>query len=270
MALRIAILNLMPLKEDTENDFLRLLKGVEVVWMRLRTHQPRHTSQQHMDALYTYFDELADKRFDGVIITGAPVELLPFEEVTYWQELCRIFDWSRTNARSAIYICWGAQAALYHFYAIQKYPLPSKKFGIFTQDIYTPDNILFKGFADTSPMPHSRHTEIRTDEVKACKELTPVMGAETTGVSMIFRLFPDDHRRLPNEIFITGHMEYNTYTLDTEYRRDKGKRDDVGMPENYYIDNNPDNPPADTWHESALRFYENWIAGLESERRAER
>ena len=254
---RVAILNLMPLKEQTEEDYLRLLTAmpepVEVHWMRLRTHVPKHASPEHMDALYEYPDEVAKVQVDGLIVTGAPVEQLPFEAVTYWPELCSIFDWARQYVRSTLFVCWAAQAALYYHYGIPKYPLTSKMFGIFPQRVLDGER-LFKDFGTSFMMPHSRHTEIRRSDVAVCPELTIAAESDVTGPSVITA-------REGRDIFITGHIEYATGTLDGEYRRDQLRgRTDVGLPQNYYPDDDPSQPPVDTWHTAALHLYRNWLS----------
>ena len=259
--MRIAILNLMPLKEVTEGDFLRIFSSlpqpVEIHWMRLRSHVPKHTSAEHMDALYEYFDELKTVP-DGLIVTGAPVEHLDFEQVTYWPELCAIFDWARRSVKSTIFVCWAAQAGLYYHFGVPKKPLPSKKFGIFRQKLLV-ESPLFAGFGATMMMPHSRHTEIRREDILSRLELTLAADSDETGPSIVMA---NDGR----EIYITGHWEYATDTLDTEYHRDMEKgRTDVGLPQNYYLDDNPQKPPVDTWHEATLQFYRNWTKFLESE-----
>ena len=257
--IRVGILNLMPLKEVTENDFLRLFSGIErevsIVWLRLRSHTPKHTSSAHMDALYTYIDELSSDALDGLIITGAPVEQLAFEDVSYWPELTQFFDWSRVHVRSTIYICWAAQAGLYHHYGIPKYNLPKKKFGIFNQEIVWSGCYLFKGFGRHFPMPHSRHTEIRREDIEKVKSLAIASESKESSVSIV--VGRDGH-----EIFVTGHMEYAADTLHTEYMRDLGKRDDVDLPEHYYDNDDWRRPPLVTWQESTLLFYQNWIAYL--------
>ncbi len=253
---RIAVLNLMPFKEVTEADFLRLLKGVstpvEVAWMRLRTHVSKHTSAVYMESRYRYFDELRQERFDGFIVTGAPVELIDFEEVDYWEELRQIFDWAHASVRSTLYICWGAQAGLYHFFGVPKYALPRKVFGVFGQHVLSAAPLL-KGFPKEFPMPHSRHTEIRRGDLERHADLEILAESPISGVSMAMTA---DAR----EVFITGHLEYEPYTLDNEYRRDLGKRDDVDLPKNYYEADDPSRKPVDSWHEWALRLYENWTS----------
>lgn len=257
----LAVLNLMPLKEATESDFLRLIGfqqyPVEIHWMRLRTHTPKHASKEHMDAFYKYFDELTVVP-DGLIVTGAPVEQLPFEEVTYWPELCGIFNWASQHVKSTIYVCWAAQAALYHFHGIPKYPLPQKLFGIFPQQLSTAVRhmALFEDFGQEFMMPHSRHTEIRQADVEACPALHVASGSPVTGPSIVIA-------REGRDVFITGHIEYATDTLDSEYRRDQQRgRTDVGLPLNYYPDDDVTQPPLDTWHDDALRLYRNWIRML--------
>lgn len=252
---RIAILDLMPFKEVTDADFMSIFERVpmrlEIEWMGLRSHASRHTAQQYIDSHYRYFDEMSGKHFDGMIITGAPVEQIPFEQVDYWQELCTIMDWARANVGSTIYICWGAQAGLYHFYGVSKYPLKQKMFGIFMQQILRSEP-LFDTFPSMFPMPHSRHTEVRRADIAMHPELTMLAESPISGVGMV--MTPG-----AREIFITGHMEYATATLDAEYRRDLGRRSDVGLPLNYYENDNPSLRPIDRWHRWALRLYINWI-----------
>ncbi len=254
--LKIAILNLMPLKITTETDLVRLLSNtpmqIDVSFMKLRSHTPKNTPIEHMMMFYRDFDEMRDEKFDGMIITGAPVENFEYEEVTYWDEVNTILQWARTHVTSTLYICWAAQAGLYSHYGIPKYQLPKKKFGVYNQHTLGQRHPIFRGFDDVFTMPHSRHTEIRREDILACPELDLVVESEESGVGMVMA-------RNGREIYITGHMEYSPYTLDTEYRRDLGVRDDVGMPENYYLDNNPDNPPLVTWRAHANLFYHNWI-----------
>ena len=255
-ALKVGILNLMPMKETTELDLLRLLGNspmpIDVTLLRLRSHVCRHTSKEHMDAFYTFFDEIESGSLHGLIITGAPVELIGFEEVDYWEELTRIFQWAETRVRSTLFICWAAQAALYYHYGIKKHPLARKKFGIFTQHTRNAQCPLLRGFDDVFSMPHSRHTEIREADIAADSRLTVLAEAPDCGATIIMA---DDCR----QIFITGHLEYAPYTLDSEYKRDCGKRNDVGLPENYYKDNDPTQPPLVTWRAHANLLYHNWI-----------
>jgi len=254
--LRIIILNLMPLKITTETDLVRLLSNtplqMEILFMKLKSHTSKNTPIEHMLMFYKDFDELKEEKFDGMIITGAPIEQMDYEEVTYWEEITKIFSWSRTHVTSTMYICWAAQAGLYYHYGIPKYPLPKKMFGVFLQhplDLLQP---IFRGFDDVFAMPHSRHTEIHRDDIIANKELTLLAESPDSGVSIVMA-------RDGRELFITGHLEYAPNTLDNEYRRDINKRDDVEMPINYYKDNDPDNPPLVTWRAHANLLFSNWI-----------
>lgn len=256
--LKIVVLNLMPLKITTETDLIRLLSNtplqLDITFMKLKSHTSKNTPIEHMQQFYIAFDELRERKFDGMIVTGAPVEDMPFESVTYWDEITTIFDWARTHVTSTLYICWAAQAALYHFYGIQKHPLPMKMFGIFPQTI-NPDEAnkpLFRGFDDVFNMPQSRHTEVKSEDIRANKELTVLAESPQSGVGIAIA-------RNGREIFCTGHLEYNPDTLDTEYKRDMGKRDDVAMPVNYYIDNDPEKGPKVTWRAHANLFYHNWV-----------
>jgi homoserine O-succinyltransferase len=256
--LKIVVLNLMPLKITTETDLIRLLSNtplqLDITFMKLKSHTSKNTPIEHMQQFYIAFDELRERKFDGMIVTGAPVEDMPFENVTYWDEITTIFDWARTHVTSTLYICWAAQAALYHFYGIQKHPLPMKMFGIFPQTI-NPDEAnkpLFRGFDDMFNMPQSRHTEVKSEDIRANKELTVLAESPQSGVGIAIA-------RNGREIFCTGHLEYNPDTLDTEYKRDMGKRDDVAMPVNYYIDNDPEKGPKVTWRAHANLFYYNWV-----------
>lgn len=254
--LRIAILNLMPLKITTETDLIRLLSNtplqLEISFMKLKSHTPKNTPVEHMMMFYRDFAEMKKEKFDGMIITGAPVETLPFEEVEYWDEIRDIFDWAHSNVTSTMYICWAAQAGLYYHYGIPKYPLEKKMFGIFPQ--YVSDNMLpiFRGFDDVFFMPQSRHTEIHHDDIIAHPELTLIAESDESGVSMVMA-------RGGRELFVTGHLEYAPDTLDKEYRRDLGKRDDVEMPVNYYKNDDPQEKPLVTWRAHANLLFANWI-----------
>jgi homoserine O-succinyltransferase len=254
--LKIVILNLMPLKITTETDLVRLLSNtplqLEINFMKLKSHTPKNTPIEHMMMFYKDFDVLAHEKFDGMIITGAPVETMDFEDVEYWDEITRIFSWARTHVTSTLYICWAAQAGLYYHYGIPKYPLPKKMFGIFCQHTLDPQLPIFRGFDDVFNMPQSRHTELHRDDILANSNLTLISESEESGVSMVMA-------RGGREFFITGHLEYAPYTLDKEYKRDMGKRDDVEMPVNYYRGNNPDNPPLVTWRAHANLLFSNWI-----------
>ena len=254
--LRIVILNLMPLKITTETDLVRLLSNtplqMEIYFMKLKSHTSKNTPIEHMMMFYKDFDVLKTQKFDGMIITGAPIEHLDFEDVEYWDEISRIFAWADTHVTSTMYICWAAQAGLYYHYGVPKYKLPKKMFGIFRQYPLTPQIPLFRGFDDSFYMPHSRHTEVRRKDIEKHKELDIVAESPESGVSIVMA-------RGGRQIFVTGHMEYSPYTLDQEYRRDLGKRDDVDMPKNYYEDNDPQKPPHVTWRAHANLLFSNWI-----------
>ena len=255
--LRIVILNLMPFKATTETDFIRLLSNspllLDISFMKLKSHVSRHTPAEHIDRFYHTLEELRKEKIDGLIVTGAPVEDIPFEEVDYWKELQEIFNWARENVRSTLYICWAAQAGLYHFYDIPKYPLPKKMFGIFPTIPLKPELPIFRGFDDVFRMPQSRHTEIRREDIERVADLEIVAESAESGVSIVRSC----SRR---EFFITGHLEYAPDTLDTEYHRDLGKRDDVEVPKHYYRDDNPANGPLVTWRAHANLLFVNWVA----------
>lgn len=254
--LRIVILNLMPLKITTETDLVRLLSNtplqLDITFMKLRSHTPKNTPIEHMMMFYKDFVELREQKFDGMIITGAPVEMYEYEDVTYWDEVTQIFSWARTHVTSTLYICWAAQAGLYYHYGIPKYPLQKKMFGVFRQTTLKPLLPIFRGFDDYFFMPHSRHTEIRRDDIAKNKELELIAESAECGVSMVMA-------RGGREFFITGHLEYSPDTLDKEYRRDLGVRDDVDMPVNYYKDDNPANKPVVRWRAHANLLFSNWI-----------
>ena len=254
--LRIVILNLMPLKITTETDLVRLLSNtplqMEIYFMKLKSHTSKNTPIEHMMMFYKDFDVLAKEKFDGMIITGAPIEHLEFEEVEYWEEISKIFAWADTHVTSTMYICWAAQAGLFYHYGIPKYHLSKKMFGIFKQYTLQPQIPLFRGFDDNFSMPHSRHTEVRREDIDKHKELEIVAESLESGVSIVMA-------RGGRQIFVTGHMEYSPYTLDSEYRRDLGKRDDVEMPKNYYKDNDIHQAPLVTWRAHANLMFSNWI-----------
>lgn len=254
--LRIVILNLMPLKITTETDLVRLLSNtplqLEIYFMKLKSHTSKNTPIEHMMMFYKDFDVLEKEKFDGMIITGAPIEHLEFEDVEYWNEISKIFAWADTHVTSTMYICWAAQAGLYYHYGVPKYQLPKKMFGIFQQHTLQPQIPLFRGFDDVFYMPHSRHTEVRREDIEKHNELEIVAESPESGVSIVMA-------RGGRQIFVTGHMEYSPYTLDSEYRRDLGKRDDVDMPKNYYRDNDPQKAPNVTWRAHANLLFSNWI-----------
>ena len=254
--LRIVILNLMPLKITTETDLIRLLSNtplqLDISFMKLKSHTPKNTPIEHMMMFYRSFEEMRHEKFDAMIITGAPVEQLNFEDVSYWPEMTEIFDWAKTHVFSTLYICWAAQAGLYYHYGVPKYPLAKKMFGVFEQKPLLPQLPIFRGFDDVFMMPHSRHTEVHREDILADNRLTLIAESDDCGVSMVMA-------REGREFFVTGHLEYSPNTLDKEYRRDKDVRDDVEVPKHYYRDDNPANPPLVTWRAHANLFYSNWI-----------
>lgn len=254
--LRIVILNLMPLKITTETDLVRLLSNtplqLDIHFMKLKSHTPKNTPIEHMMMFYRDFDEMKDEKFDGMIITGAPVEQLDYEDVGYWDEITKIFSWAKTHVMSTLYICWAAQAGLYYHYGIPKYPLAKKMFGVFPTYPRDPQLPIFRGFDDVFNMPHSRHTELHKDDVLANPELELLAESPESGVSIVMA-------RGGREFFVTGHLEYSPTTLDSEYRRDMGKRDDVDLPKHYYRDDNPDNEPVVTWRAHANLLFSNWV-----------
>jgi len=254
--LKIVILNLMPLKITTETDLIRLLSNtplqLEVSFMKLKSHTPKNTPIEHMMMFYRSFEEMRNEKFDGMIITGAPVEQLEFEDVGYWEEMKEIFAWARTHVTSTLYICWAAQAGLFYHYGVPKYPLPRKMFGIFPQYTLDPQLPIFRGFDDVFQMPHSRHTEVHREDILANPNLQLIAESPDSGVSIVMA-------RGGREFFITGHLEYAPDTLDKEYRRDKDVRKDVDVPRHYYLHDDPSQPPLVTWRAHANLLYSNWI-----------
>lgn len=254
--LRIAILNLMPVKITTETDLIRLLSNsplqVELDFIKLSSHTSKNTPKEHMQAFYKDFNLILHNKYDGLIITGAPVEQMPFEEVIYWKELTEIFSWARTNVTSSIFICWGAQAALYHYYGIPKYPIKKKMFGVFKHTKDNSMNPILRGFDDVFYVPHSRHTEIRREDILKVPELSILSESDESGVYMVASLNG-------REFFLTGHSEYSPETLDNEYKRDLAKQLPIEIPKNYYLDDNPDNPPLVRWRSQANMLFVNWL-----------
>ena len=244
--LSIVILNLMPLKITTETDLIRLLSNtplqMDITFMKLKSHTPKNTPVEHMMMFYKDFEILKQRKFDGMIITGAPVETYDFEDVTYWDEMKEIFTWAKTHVQSTLFICWAAQAGLYFHYGIPKYPLEKKMFGIFEQHPIVPQLPIFRGFDDVFYMPHSRHTEIHREDIEQNPYLSIIAEGEESGVSVVVA-------RGGREFYVTGHLEYAPRTLDM----------DVELPKNYYRDDNPDNDPLVRWRAHANLFYANWI-----------
>ena len=254
--LKIAIVNLMPTKIDTETQLLRLLGNtplqVEVELLHMRSHESKNTSKDHLLAFYKTFDDVKAQTFDGMIITGAPVEQMPFEEVEYWDELCEIMEWSKTHVHSTFHICWGAQAGLYYHFGIPKRPLEEKLFGIFTHKIEHRGAILFRGFDDEFRVPHSRHTTVLREDVEKCPALKILASSEKAGV---YALMTNEGR----QIFITGHSEYDARTLEKEYLRDKNAGLPIRVPENYYPDDDDTKDPLVSWRSCAHLLFANWL-----------
>lgn len=254
--LRIVVLNLMPLKITTETDLIRLLSNtplqMEISFMKVKSHTSKNTPVEHMKAFYRDFELMRDEKFDGMIITGAPVEHMDFEEVAYWDEISDIFSWARTHVTSTLYICWAAQAGLYYHYGVPKYKLDKKMFGIFEHRTNNPLLPIFRGFDDIFYVPHSRHTEVRREDILKVKDLDLISESDESGVYMVMA-------RGGREIFVTGHSEYSPLTLDTEYRRDLGKGLPIDMPVNYYRDNDPAKGPLVRWRAHANLFFQNWL-----------
>lgn len=254
--LRILILNLMPLKEETEIQLLRVLSNtplqVDTTFMHMASHVSKNTSANHLNKFYTTFDEVKGHKYDGLIITGAPVEQMEFEEVQYWNELVEIMEWSKTNVTSTLHICWGAQAALYYHYGIDKILLQEKMFGIYRHKVLHRKIPIVRGFDDEFNAPHSRHTGVSSEAIHANPELTVVAESEEAGVFIVMA-------QNGRQIFVLGHPEYDRMTLDQEYKRDKNKGLDIQLPKNYYPDDNPDNKPILTWRSVSNELYTNWL-----------
>lgn len=254
--LRIAILNLMPTKITTENQIIRLLSNsplqIELTLLRVSSHIPANVSPKHMETFYRTFDEVRGEKFDGLIITGAPVENLEFRDVDYWDELCEIMRWSKTNVYSTLHICWAAQAALHFHYGIPKYPLPQKMFGVFRHKTLEPTHPLLRGFDEEFVAPHSRHTEVRHEDIAACPKLEILAESEEAGVYII----ASRKRRL---FYVTGHSEYDNSTLAAEYFRDVNRGLDIEIPKHYFPDDNPKNIPLNVWRGHAHLLFSNWL-----------
>lgn len=254
--LRILIMNLMPTKETTETQLLRLLGNtplqIEVVLLHPGTHTSKNTSAEHLDAFYKTFDDIKHEYYDGLIITGAPIEHLAFEEVTYWRELQQLMDWSMNHVTSTLHICWGAQAGLYHHYGIPKYDLPEKMFGIFPHTVQNRDIPLVRGFDEMFYVPHSRHTEVRREDIEKVSAIELVSLSEQAGVYMVAS-------KNGKQVFVTGHSEYDPLTLKFEYDRDKAKGLAINVPKNYFPNDNPSLMPLSSWRAHANLFFSNWL-----------
>lgn len=254
--LRIGLLNLMPTKITTETQLSRLLGNtplqVELFLIQVSSHQPKNTPQEHMIAFYRNFEEIQDEYFDGFIITGAPVEQLPFEEVSYWPELCRIMEWTKTHVHSTLHICWGAQAALYYHFGIEKVALPEKLFGVFRHRVVYKNPILLRGFDDEFWVPHSRHTTVRWEDVASVPEIKILAGSEEAGLYAMSTQYG-------RQLFITGHSEYDAETLKLEYERDKKAGKPIHVPRNYFPDDDDTKMPIVRWRGHANLLFSNWL-----------
>ena len=254
--LRLLLLNLMPTKIETETQILRKLSNtplqIEVELLQTASHTATNVSQQHLESFYTTFDQISDKRYDGLIITGAPVETLEFEEVDYWDELCGVMDWSRTNVHSTLHICWGAQAGIYHHYGVPKHPLPEKMFGVFPHRVIKRYSPLMRGFDDVFMAPHSRHTEVHAEDIAKHPELELVAVSDESGV---YIAKSTDSKNF----FVFGHPEYDADTLGREFTRDVGRGLNPKLPRNYYPGNDPEQRPLNTWCAHAQLLYTNWL-----------
>ena len=254
--LKIAIVNLMPTKEVTETQILRLLANtpiqIEISLIRIESHFSKNTDTEYLKEFYIPSSELQNKKFDGMIITGAPVEQLEFEDVDYWSELCKIMDYAKKNVFSTLYVCWGAFAGLYHLYGVRKYPLPKKLFGIFMNQTLIKNDPLVRGFDDAFPIPQSRHATFRKEDIRTNKNLVVLAQSTEAGITLVKS---KDNR----EIFMTGHLEYDTGTLASEYFRDIEKGLDIDLPKNYFPNNNPSIMPHSYWRSTAHLFYSNWL-----------
>ena len=254
--LKILLLNLMPKKIETETQLSRLLGNtplqVELELIRTKSHVSKNTSSEHLLAFYKTFDDVKDRNFDGMIITGAPVEQMPFEEVEYWDELCEIMEWTKTHVHSTFHICWGAQAGLYYHFGIPKYPLDKKLFGVFPHKANYKQSMLLRGFDDEFMVPHSRHTTVLSEDVKKVKELKILASSKEAGIYAI-------STKKGKQIFITGHSEYDANTLNNEYQRDVSLGLPIDIPKNYFPGDDPSKPPKVTWRGHSNLLYSNWL-----------
>ena len=254
--LKIGLLNLMPLKEDTELQILRMLSNtplqVDVIFVNVSSHVSKNTSTSHLNKFYVPFKEIKKQKFDGFIITGAPVEQMPFEDVDYWEELKEIMEWTKNHVTSTLHLCWGAQAGLYYHYGVDKVQLPAKMFGVFEHFVQNRKTPLLRGFDDVFFAPHSRHTTVPAQDIRKIPNMTVLAESDEAGV---FLCMTEDGK----QIYVMGHPEYDRVTLHNEYMRDKGKGLDIEVPKNYYKDDNCENKPLLTWRSHANNLYTNWI-----------
>ena len=254
--LKVVIVNIMPKKIETECQLMRLLSNtplqVDIELVQMASHTSRHTSEYHMEEFYKTFDEIKDNRYDGMIITGAPVELLEYEEVDYWNEMKQIMEWSKTHVFSSLYICWAAQAGLYYHFGIPKYPLKQKMFGIFPHRAEVSNCQLLRGFDDIFYVPHSRNTEVRREDIDRIPQLEILTSSDISGVHIVAN-------KNGRQYFITGHSEYDRETIANEYRRDVSKGIDIQIPYNYFPNDDPDNVPVFSWRSTGNLLFSNWI-----------
>lgn len=254
--LKIVLLNLMPKKIETETQILRLLSNtplqVDIELLQAATHVSKNTSEEHLLTFYKTFSDIKDQKFDGMIITGAPIELMDYQDVDYWQELCEIMEWTKTNVFSTLHICWGAQAGLYYHYGIPKYALSQKMFGVFPHKVLQHNHQLVRGFDDVFYVPHSRHTEVRKEDILRCDQLEILTESEISGVHIVAS---KDGR----QFFVTGHSEYDLYTLANEYFRDVKKKMKIQLPYHYFPDDNPEKLPNFIWKSHANLMFSNWL-----------
>ena len=254
--LKIIIVNLMPIKITTETDLIRLLSNtplqIEIDFLRMKGHESKNTPDKHLKAFYKTFDQLKSKNYDGMIFTGAPVEMLHFEEVTYWKELTEIFDWSKKHVTSSLFICWAAQAGLYHFFGVPKYLLNKKMFGVFRHRNTNDTFPIFRGFDDEYYVPHSRHTEVLEDDIRKVPELFIASKSNESGVNLVMT-------KNGRQFFVTGHSEYSRFTLDIEYKRDLKKGLPIEIPANYYPNDDPEKEPVMRWRSHANLLISNWL-----------
>ncbi len=254
--LKIAIFNLMPTKIATETQLIRALSNsplqVDLVLLHTETHQSKNTPEAHLSSFYKTFSDVKDKKFDGLIITGAPVELMEYEEVDYWEELCQVMEWSKTHVTSTLHICWAAQAGLYYHYGVPKYPLNEKMFGVFRHDVIRPRARLMRGFDDAFYAPHSRHTEVRAEDITKVPELKVMATSEEAGVYLVAS-------KDGKNVFVTGHSEYDPETLHNEYMRDKSRGLSIAVPKNYYQDDDPEKRPVVRWRSHSNLLFVNWL-----------
>lgn len=254
--LKIAILNLMPTKITTETQLIRLMSNtalqIDLTLLSTASHKPKHTSAEHMEMFYKNYYDVKDEKFDGLLITGAPVEELPFEQVDYWDELCEVMEWSKTHVFSTFHICWAAQAGLYYHYGIQKHPISEKLFGIFKHTLKEPNHPLLRGFNEEYYAPHSRNTEILAEDIAKIPQLRVLSDSEQAGIYII----GEETGRM---FFITGHSEYDNETLANEYFRDINKGLQIKVPYNYFPNDNPENPPPNVWKAHSHLLFSNWL-----------